>query len=130
MSKMNDSKMEKQKERLVQAGLMEADDTLVDYVQTNNYHKLIAFIGEWKKGWSYFTEKRFIYSGGLLGENAVIPYTNIRSLGKCTQMLLPIGITITYEDTETGKTITSKFSMMKRDKRLDFLAEKTGISIS
>ena len=41
--------------------------------------------------------------------------TESGGLGKCTQSLLPIGIEITYEHPETGKMVSDKVSMMKRD---------------
>ena len=67
---------------------------------------------------------------GVLNENIIIPYNNIRELGKCSQTLIPIGMKITYEDTKTGKIVTDKISMMKRNHWLDFIAKKAGVTIS
>ena len=47
---------------------------------------------------------------GLLADNIVVPYRNIRELGRCSQLLVPISITITYEEMETGKRVTDKIS--------------------
>lgn len=132
---MNEAKKEKVKESLVEAGLMDPEDTLVDCLQANYQEKLVGSIKQWRKGWIYFTEKRVVYPmsilGAALGENnVVIPYQNIRKLGKCSQQFFPIGISITYEDPKTGEQVTDKFSMMKRNKWMDFLAERAGISLT
>ena len=127
---MGTTKNEKQKQRLVELGLMEPEDTLIDFLQASYVERLIGKMGNWKQGWAYFTEKRLIILTGLLEENIVIPYTSIRGIGKCSQTFFPIGITITHEEAGSGKTVTDKISMMKRNKWLDFLAEKAGIAIS
>ena len=105
---MNEAKLEKQKQNLVELGVMDPSDTLVDYLQASYVERLIVLTG-------------------LLADNIVVPYRNIRELGKCSQLLVPIGITITYEEMETGKLVTDKISMMKRDKWIDFMAQKAGI---
>ena len=125
---MGDKKLEKQKENLVKAELMEESDVLVDYLQASYVNRLVGKIGSWKQGWAYFTEQRLIIITGVLNENIIIPYKNIRELGKCSQSLMPIGITITHEDMKTGKVVTDKISMMKRDKWISFMAEKAQIS--
>ena len=120
---MNEAKLEKQKQNLVELGVMDPSDTLVDYLQASYVERLVGKMGPWKQGWAYFTEERLIVLTGLLADNIVVPYRNIRELGKCSQLLVPIGITITYEEMETGKLVTDKISMMKRDKWIDFMAQ-------
>lgn len=127
---MNEAKLEKQKKNLVEMGVMEPEDTLLGFLQANYVARLMGPIGKWRQGWAYFTEERLIVLTGLLDYNIVVPYKNIRGLGKCTQSLFPIGIVITYTDIQSGETITDKVSMMKRDKWLSFMAEKAGIAIS
>ena len=95
---MNDAKLEKQKAKLVEAKLMDEQDTLIDFLQA-----------------------------GLLNADIVIPYKNIKELEKCSQGFMPIGISITHEDMETGKITTDKISMMKRDKWMSFITEKAGL---
>lgn len=124
---MGDAKLEKQKKNLVEAGLMTPEENLIDFLQANYVEQIIGKFGEWKKGWAYFTEEKLIVVTGLLDGNIIIPYKNIRELEKCSQGLFPIGITITHEDMETGKTSKNKISLMKRDKWLEFLANKSGI---
>lgn len=127
---MKESKIEKQQEKLLELDVMEKGDTLIDFFQASYVQRLIGKFGSWKQGWAYFTERRLIVFTGLLDDNLIIPYDRIQGLGKCTQSLLPIGIEITYEHLETGKTVSDKISMMKRDKWLKFLSEKAGISVS
>ncbi len=123
---MNDAKKEKQKKNLVEAGLMDQNDTLVDYLQAS-YVQKVWKIGQWKQGWAYFTEARLICITGPLDDNIVIPYQNIRQIGKCSQGFFPMGIEITYETQESGLT-TDKLSMTKREKWIKFLEEKSGVT--
>lgn len=124
------SKNEKQKKNLVEMGVMDPDDTLIDFFQANYVARLAGPIGKWKQGWAYFTEERLIVITGFLDANLVIPYKNIRSLGKCSQSFMPIGITVTYEDLKTGETVTDQLSMMKRDKWLRLMSEKSEVEVS
>lgn len=124
---MSNSKLEKQKKNLVEMGVMNEEDMLVDFLQASYVERLIGKVGKWKQGWAYFTEERLIVLTGLLDDNIVIPYKSIKELEKCSQGLMPMGITITYEDMKTGDIVTDKVSMMKRDKWMKFMAEKANI---
>ena len=124
---MNDAKLEKQKAKLVEAKLMDEQDTLIDFLQASYVERLIGKMGKWKQGWAYFTEERLIIVTGLLNADIVIPYKNIKELEKCSQGFMPIGISITHEDMETGKITTDKISMMKRDKWMSVITEKAGL---
>ena len=124
---MGASKLEKQKQKLIELGVMEQEDTLVDFLQASYVERLVGKLGKWKQGWAYFTESRVIVITGMLEDNIVIPYKTIRELGKCSQSLMPIGITITHEDPETGNQITDRISLMKRNKWLNLMAEKAGM---
>lgn len=127
---MSASKNEKQKKNLVEMGVMDPEDSLIDFLQASYVERLVGKIGKWKQGWAYFTEERLIVLTGLLDQNIVIPYKNIRGLGKCSQGLFPMGIVITHEDEKTGETVTDKISVMKREKWLGLLSEKSGAAIS
>ena len=121
---MNAAKLQKQEKTLIEAGLMTQGEHLVDYLQTNNYEKLFFGTGNWKQGWGYFVDNKFIFTRLL--SSMVIPYEKITKISKCTQMLLPMGIEITYHD--GTKEVTQKFSLQKRDKWIAFLTEKSGVS--
>lgn len=127
---MGNARLDKQKDNLVKAGLMTPEDNLIDFLQASYTERLVGKLGQWKQGWAYFTEERLVVTTGLLSGNIVIPYKSIRELGKCSQGLFPMGIKITHEDAESGKTITDKISVMKRDKWLELLSNKSGVSIS
>lgn len=124
---MNDRKKEKQKKNLVQMGLMEAEDTLLDFLQANYRQRVFGNVGQWKQGWIYFTGKKIIYPTGIFDENVVIPYDSIRKIEKCSQGIIPMGIAITYEDAETGSLVEDRFTISKRDKWIAFLTEKAGL---
>ena len=121
---MKRNKMEKHIKNLTQAKLINAGENLIDCFQTNNFENLIFGFGEWKKGFGYFTDNKFIYNRLL--KIIEIPYTNIVSISKCKQMFLPMGIKITYNNGK--KEVTQKFSLQKRDKWIAFLSEKSGVS--
>ena len=124
------TKNEKQQQKLVELGLMDPQDTLLDFFQASYVERLIGKMGKWKQGWAYFTQEKLIVITGLLEENIVIPYKSIRELGKCTQSLLPMGIAITHEGPEGGQAVTDRVSMMKRDKWLAFLSDRSGVAVS
>lgn len=128
--KMRESKIAKQQDKLLELGVMEKGDTLIDFFQASYVERLIGKFGSWKQGWAYFTGRRLIVFTGLLEDNLIIPYDRIRGLGRCSQSLLPIGIEITYEHPESKKMVSDRISMMKRDKWLKFLSEKSGVSVS
>ena len=121
---MNEARLEKQKAKLVELGVMQQEDTLIDFLQANYVEQLIGKFGQWKQGWAYFTQQRLIIITGVLEDNIVIPYESIRNLGKSNQGLFPIGITITYESAN-GTPATAKISLMKRNKWIAFLQEKS-----
>ena len=123
---MKEAKLEKQKKQLVELGVMQQEDTLINYLQANYVEQLIGKFGQWKQGWAYFTQQRLIIITGVLEDNIVIPYASIRNLEKSNQGLFPMGITITYEK-ENGTSITAKISISKRNKWIEFLQEKSHI---
>lgn len=124
---MKDAKKEKLKKTLVELELMEQDDTIIECLQANYWQKLVRNVGQWKRGWAYFTEKRFVYPTGILDDNIVIPYQNIREIGKCSQGFFPMGIKITYENPKTKEMMTDRISISKRGKWIEFLEEKAGL---
>ena len=127
---MGNARLEKQKENLVKAGLMAPEDNLIDFLQASCMERLVGKLGQWKQGWAYFTEEKLIVTVGLAGGVITIPYKSIRGLEKCSQGLFPMGIAITHEDAESSQTVTDKISVTKRNKWLELLADKSGVSVS
>lgn len=123
------ARLEKQKQNLIKLQLMEDTDQLIDFFQANYVERLVGKFGKWEQGWAYFTEERLIVITGILEENIVIPYQNIRALEKSSQGAAQMAITITYEDRNSGETVSDRVSMMKRDYWMAFMAEKAHISL-
>lgn len=125
---MTEAKKEKQKKKLVELGLMDEKETLIDFLQATHAAKRIP--GSWAQGWIYFSDEKIIYPTGALSDNIVIPYSSIQSISKCNQGLFPMGIAITYLDPASGRTEKEKFAMTKRKKWIDFISEKSGVVLS
>lgn len=125
---MNNAKLQAQKDTLVKKQFMDESDNLLDYTQGNTRERLLGKWGQWKQGWIYFTEQKIICLWGVMGY-LEIPYNSISALSKSTQMFLPLGITITYTD-KNGKIVEDRISVQKRNERINFISEKSGVKIS
>lgn len=125
---MNHTKLQKQKNKLVKNQFMEENDNILDYVQGNTRERLLGKWGQWRQGWIYFTEKKIICFWGLVG-HLEIPYEQIQALGRCSQMFLPFGITITHTDKE-GKVVEDCISVQKREQRLKLISERSGVKVT
>lgn len=91
--------------------------------------RLVGKFGKWEQGWAYFTEERLIVIMIIFCGNIIIPYRIIHAPEKGTQRADQMTITITYENRNSGKTISDGVSMMKRDYWMAFMAEKAHISL-
>lgn len=126
--KMNEQKLENQRQNLVNRGVISADEKLFGSTTINYTEKLIGRVETWKQGGvAIFTDQQVILSKGFSGEYIHIPYKYIKELGKCNQGFFSIGLVITYEDRETREAVTEKISLGKRKKWLQILLEKTGL---
>lgn len=125
---MNNVKLQTQKDKLVKNKFMDESDNLLDYTQGNTRERLLGKWGQWKQGWIYFTEQKIICFYGI-GGSLEIPYNSISAIGKCTQMFLPFGISITYTD-EKGKVVEDKISVQKRNERIKLISERSGVEVS
>lgn len=128
IQKMNEQKLEKQRQNLVDRGLLSRDEKLYGSITINYMEKLAGRIETWKQGSvAIFTDQQVILTKGFSCEYIHIPYSCIKELGKCNQGFFPIGIVITYENRESGEIVTEKISLGKRKKWLQILSEKTGL---
>lgn len=125
--KKNDAKIQKQKEKLVKNKYMDESDNLLDYVQGNTRERILGKWGQWQQGWIYFTERKILCFWGLTG-HLEIPYNSIHAIGKCKQMFLPLGITITHTD-EDGKVVEDRISVQKRDGKIKIISERSGVEV-
>lgn len=134
---MNDAKRISEQEKMLQAGLITAEDTLLDGVRINRIDGPMGLFIE-QGWWAYFTnEKVVLFMGAVLGyggfskKGIAIPYKNIRGIGKCSFRFLPLGVSIDYEDPETGAAATEKIYFGPGGgKWKSFMAEKAGISLT
>lgn len=111
---MNDSTKKSEQEKMVQAGVISAEDVLLDGVRIYCIRGPLGMFAS-QGWWAYFTnEKVVLFMGSALGlgkfsEKAkTIPYKKIRGIRSCPYMLLPIGTSIEYEDPDTGALSTEK----------------------
>lgn len=122
------SKKNNLQENLKKSGAMAQSDKLIDAAYAN----YISFgIGGFllqrpQPGFACFTEEKFIWTGA--GDDIVIPYGQIRELGKGMVMLMPLGMKIAYQSEPGGKIVKKKFSITKRKTWLALLAEKAKVS--
>lgn len=123
---MNDKKKEQLKGNLVEMGLMEQTDTLLDCVQANYRKQVLGKLGKWQQGWICFTEKQVVYPLGIFEEHIVILYACIRRIEKFTAGLIPMGMAVAYDDSKSGGETEAQFTISKRDKWTAFLSEKAG----
>lgn len=117
---LSDAKKQKLEESLRKSGVMSPSDRFIDA----GYANLIRLLQRPQPGFACFTEEKFVWTGGL-AEDVVIPYSQIRELGKCLVMLMPMGISISYES--EGKLVKKKFSIWTRNKWLSLLADKAKV---
>lgn len=124
---LSDKKKENLKEGLKKSGAMGPEDTLVDAAYANYIKFGVGgiFLQRGIPGFACFTEEKFIWTGA--GDDIIIPYSQVRELSKCTVMLIPMGMKITYQPTPEGKTVKKRFSIMGRKKWLALLEEKTKV---
>ena len=124
---MSEKRFPEQEKMQLEAGLMAAEDTVLDSVAVNYVSPLIGRIGEWKKGWLYFTEERIVcpFSPPAQG-GIVIPYAAITGLKTFSDGLVPgLDVQYTAPDGEPG---IGHFTMLRgRDRWLGFLSGKTGL---
>lgn len=134
---MNDTKRQSEQEKMRQAGIITAEDTLLDGVRIN----LISGPGGLfmdQGWWAYFTnEKLVLFMGAVLGyggfskKGLAIPYKNIRGIEKCLYRFFPIGVAVNYESPENGELTTEKIYFGPGgSKWKNFIAEKAGISLN
>ena len=103
---------------LREAGYMSEEDHIIEHTQT--------------RGHFFFTDEKFIFTGGLLGvSNFAVKYSDIKEL-KLVNVgglipIIPTGIKVTCLNPENGKTVKHKCSVMKRKEWMEYLRKKAGL---
>ena len=123
--KLTEQKKKEWEDTLKEIELMPAADSIQEHTQGDLWEFLAQTRGNY-----FFTETRFIFTGGLLGAyNFSIPYNAITELKLCnvgTLPIIPTGIKVTYTD-ENGKVCKKKCSVLKRKEWLAYLTERTSV---
>ena len=127
---LSNKKKENLKESLKKSGAIAPADTMIDAAYANYIQFGIGgvLLQRPKPGFACFTEEKFIWTGA--GDDIIIPYSQIRELGKCLIMLMPMGIKITYQSESNGKLVKKKFSIWSRQKWLALIEEKSKVTFS
>jgi len=124
---------EKQKKQWIdtlrESGYMSEEDNLVEHTKGDLWEMGFSKVS----GNFLFTDKNFIFVGGLLGSTAFcIAYDKITGIKKCNVggliPLIPTGIKITYTN-EKGKSAKKVCSVLKRNNWIEFLSKKCNISM-
>lgn len=76
----------------------------------------------------YFTNKKLVAISGLGAVYVVLPYTSIMAIEKFRYFLCPTGVTIVAPDSKKGEASNYNFIIWGRQKYLDLLERKTGLS--
>lgn len=91
--------------------------------------RLLSDFFDQVRGQYYFTHERVAFVSGWGTNSFSIKYSAIKGIKKSfIGPFLPFGVTVTAE-TEDGKTKKYKFSLLGRAKWIDFLSNKSGISV-
>ena len=124
---------EKQKtqwiDTLRELGYMSEEDNLVEHTKGDLWEMVFSQVS----GNFLFTDKNFVFVGGLMGStNFCIAYDKITGIKKCnvggTIPLIPTGIKITYTN-EKGKPAKKVCSVLKRNNWIEFLSKKCNVSM-
>lgn len=118
----------KWEEALKNLGLMGENDEVEDAVMGNS-RSMMA----WEQGDFIFTKERFIFSqrGIVKTSDYSIQYSDIRSISKClANGIFPMGIKVEAFNPEKNKVEIHKCCITKRDKWIELLSEKSGVSCS
>ena len=127
---MTEAKQEKYKKQLLKGNNINERETVLDVVNTSYVKKSALGIGKWTQGFAYYTDEQLVIPTDLGLGCINVPYKNIKSIGKCTQFFMPMGIVVTYQDDRENTVVELKISTQKRAKYIEFLEEKSGVRCS
>lgn len=121
---LNEKKKKEWEETLRELNLMDGDESIEEYTKGDYW----TFTSQ-TRGQYFFTAKRVIFVGGLGLKSFAIKYQDIREIKKSmVGLFIPTGITVTAEDTDSGKRKKYKFSVMKRKNWIGLLSDRSGVS--
>lgn len=112
---------------LREAGYMSEEDHIIEHTKGDLWQMMSQTRGNF-----FFTNEKFIFTGGLLGtSNFAVKYGDIKEL-KLVNVgglipIIPTGIMVTCRNPENGKTVKHKCSVMKRKEWIEYLRKKAGL---
>ncbi len=112
---------------LREAGYMSEEDHIIEHTKGDLWEMMTQ-----TRGHFFFTDEKFIFTGGLLGvSNFAVKYSDIKEL-KLVNVgglipIIPTGIKVTCLSPENGKTVKHKCSVMKRKEWMEYLRKKAGL---
>lgn len=111
-----------------EAEMIDKDDTL-EVTDKGDYWEKFIFFHNQIRGYYYYTKKKLIFIGGALGSTQfIIPYEIIKNISKCNvAIFMPTGIKLEVFDEQKGKLKKYKMSVLKRDKWIEYIKNKTNI---
>lgn len=125
MSSYTPEKIKGMETLLMEAQLMDPEDG-IEEVTGGDYYPIFF---DQVRGNYYFTHERVAFVSGWGTNSFSIKYSAIKGIKKSfIGPFLPFGVTVTAE-TEDGKTKKYKFSLLGRAKWIDFLSNKSGVSV-
>lgn len=128
---MKEKEKAKWKQALTDLSLMDAGDEVQEAVMANWLEMTAKVVGTWVKGNMVFTKERVIFVTAFAVSNFSIRYSDIKEIGKCNiSWFFPMGIVLEAADPKSGKVKTYRCSVSKRQKWIEYLSEKTGVSCS
>ena len=112
---------------LREAGYMSDEDHIIEHTKGDLWEMMSQTRGNF-----FFTEEKFIFTGGLLGvSNFSVKYSEIKEM-KLVNVggllpLIPTGLMVICYDPEKGKNVKHRCSVMKRKEWMEFLRNKAGL---
>ncbi len=121
---LKESKKAEWEKTLKELNLMNEEDCIEEHTAGDYWH-----FGTQTRGNYFFTKEKFIFVSGFGVNNFSMKYTDIKEIKKSmVSLFMPTGITVTADNPEDGKTVKYKCSVMKRQKWIELLSDRSGVS--
>ncbi|MCR5593300.1 MAG: hypothetical protein K6F79_06100 [Saccharofermentans sp.] len=106
--------------------LISASDRIVEVDKGDYWEKILCFYSQ-VRGTYYYTEEAVCFVGGFAGStNWSVKYKDIKKIEKCLiGFFMPFGIRVHYYDEKKDKIRKHKMSVLKRDRWIALLTERS-----
>lgn len=82
-----------------------------------------------RKGICFFTNKRFVFVSSFGTYSFSVAYKDIKYIGKCKAGIFPIGMYVVAKSEKKARIEKYRVLVIRRDKWLRLLSEKSGVAI-